>query len=157
MDFGDFQFIYLTEEKKEILPGKGISVFTPDFENPYRYASRKTLDYLQKALNLGSKDLIQNLMKLNKNVNPLKITTIPNLLHCALIYKLDFLPFLTHTVTVEHFTNLRLILYLISLMPQFGKPLTDLTYVIHKIAPNYLKYLLYYWIRSYNTYRLRSL
>lgn len=144
MDFSDPNIIYLTEQKNNIIPGICCTDLSADYINPYKYATQKTLQYLQQKLHLQkSTNLIEDLIKINTNTNPLKVTTVHNLLHCGLIYKLDLGIFISDTMTVEHFTNLRLILYLVSLMPIFGKPKSNIKTVIHKIAPDYLKYLLY--------------
>jgi hypothetical protein len=142
MDFSNSQIIFLDNEKSQIPIGTGICIFWADYKNPYRYASIHTLNYLKRTLNLKSETLIEDLMNYNTNINPLKATTIPNLIHCGLIYRLDLLDLIYPTITSEHFTNLRLIIYLISLMPQFGKPESDISHVIRKIAPAYLRYLL---------------
>ena len=82
-------------------------------------------------------------MEINKNINPLEVTTTTNLLHCGLIYHLDLLELLEISpLTVHHFTNIRLMLYLISLIPKFGVPPEKNLSFIKKIDPPYLRYAL---------------
>jgi hypothetical protein len=144
MNFQDPDIIYLGKiEETPDLVGKGLFTFRPNFENPYKYCSVQTLNYLKTTLKLEKSDnIIQDLVTLNPNTNPLKATTLHNLLHCGLIYGLDLIDLIFKITTEEHFTNLRLMIYIVTLMPEFGSPTSSVLSIIKKIKADYLRYLL---------------
>src|SRR5438105_1158665 len=135
------------------LIGKGKCSFYPDYQGRYKYCSNKTLEYLSELHKIPKEQIIPELRKLYPNDNPLKCTNVPDLICCGLIYHLDLLELIQLApLTVDHFTNIRLMVYLFVLLPalepNFPEEIHKSTKkynsdFLKKIDFRYLRYALY--------------